>query len=163
NSNRARVFGRRSGTVTLIEEPVRRSAARNAQIVFWITWIVVGLLTATVTASMWHPVLALLAGLVFGLVVALVIAAFIVALPVIRAIWWWAAEIIAATALVGGWIQLAEHTTLPYRLGAVTLIGGVPAAVPMIRSRIAALAWCMITRHRIRACFSEFIITNRYG
>ena len=25
------------------------------------------------------------------------------------------------------------------------------------------MAWCLITRHRIRTCFSEFIITNRTG
>ena len=63
-SNRGGSFGRRSGgTVTVIEEPVRRSAVRKAKIVFWICWITIGLLAATVLASKWHPILALLAGI----------------------------------------------------------------------------------------------------
>jgi hypothetical protein len=55
NSNGRPAFGRRSGTVTVIEEPVRRNATRTAKIVFYVVWITVGLLTATVAASKWHP------------------------------------------------------------------------------------------------------------
>ena len=62
-SNRGGSFGRRSGTVTVIEEPVRRSSVRKAKIVFWVVWVVIGLLAATVAASKWHPILALLAGI----------------------------------------------------------------------------------------------------
>ena len=40
---------------------------------------------------------------------------------------------------------------------------GVPAAIPPARRWIIAATWCLITRHRIRVCFSEFIITNRTG
>jgi hypothetical protein len=81
-------FGRRSGgTVTIIEEPVRRSTMRNAKITFWVLWVVITLLSATVLAHRWHPIIALLAGLVIGLVTALVVAAVVIAWPVIRAIW----------------------------------------------------------------------------
>jgi hypothetical protein len=163
NFNGRTAFGRSSGTVTVIEEPVRRSAVRTAKIAAIVTWVIVTLLAANVLASHWHPIIALLAGALIGVVVAFIIAAVVIAWPVLRAIWWWITEIITITALVAGWLQLAEHTTLPVRLGVVALIGGVPAAISPIRRRVIALAWCVITRHRIRTCFSEFIITNRTG
>ncbi len=163
NSNRRAASGRRSGTVTVIEEPVRRNATRTAKIVFWVTWITVGLLAATVAASRWHPIIALFAGAAIGAATAFIAAAVIIAWPVLRALWWWLTEITLAVALVVGWMELAEHTTLLYRLGAVALIAGVPAAIPPVRRYVIAMAWCVITRHRLRTCFSEFIITNRYG
>ena len=70
NSNRG-AFGRGNGTITVIEEPVLRSYRRKAKIVFYVTWILVGLLAATVAASKWHPILALFAGLAFGLITGL--------------------------------------------------------------------------------------------
>ena len=157
------LFGRRSGTVTVIEEPVRRSATRNAKIVFWVLWVSVSVLAATVLASKWHPIIALIAGAFIGLAVAAVMAAFVLAWPVIRVIWWWAPETAAASGLVAGWVELADHTTLVYRLATVVLIVGIPAAVTPVRRRAVALAWCFVTRHRIRTCFSEFIITNLAG
>ena len=162
-SNRGGSFGRRSGTVTVIDEPVRRSSIRTAKIVFHVLWPVIGLLSATVLASTWHPILALFAGIGIGLVVAL-IAAFLVAIwPVLRTLWWWAPEITLALALVAGWVELADHTTLPYRIGVVIILAGVPVVIRPVRQPIIAVAWCLITRHRIRVCFSEFIITNRTG
>ena len=83
--------------------------------------------------------------------------------PVLRAIWWWIPETALAGGLIFGWIELAEHTTLLYRLGAVVLIVGVPAAIKPVRTRLHQVTWCLVTRHRIRTCFSEFIITNRTG
>jgi len=50
-----------------------------------------------------------------------------------------------------------------YRLVFVAVIVGVPAAITPVRVRINALTWCLVTRHRVRTCFSEFIITNRTG
>ncbi len=163
NSNGRPAFGRRSGTVTVIEEPVRRNAARTAKIVFYVVWIIVGLLAATVAASKWHPIIALFLGAALGAATGLIAAAFIIAWPVLRAIWWWLPELLAAGALVFGWIQLAAHTTLAYRLGSVTLIMGVPAAIPPVRRYLTAVGWCLIIRHRLRTCFTEFIITNRTG
>ncbi len=163
NSNGRPAVGRRSGTVTVIEEPVRRNAARTAKIVFYVVWVTVGLLAATVAASKWHPIIALFLGAVIGAATGLIAAAFIVAWPVLRALWWWLPELLIATGLVFGWVQLAQHTTLPYRLGMVALITGVPAAIPQVRRYIIATAWCLIVRHRLRTCFSQFIITNRTG
>lgn len=163
NSNRGSAFGRRSGTVTVIEEPVRRSAARNAKIAACIVWVPVTLLSATVLASRWHPIIALLAGVLIGLAAAFIVAVAVIVWPVVRAIWWWLPEIGLSFGLVVGWMELADHTTLAYRLAAVTLIVVIPAAIGPVRRRIIALSWCLITRHRIRTCFNEFIITNRTG
>ena len=162
NSNRG-MFSRGTGTITVIEEPVMRSYRRKAKIVFYVTWVIVAALAATVAASKWHPILALLAGLAAGLIIAAIAGAIVAAWPVIRAIWWWTPETAIAGGLIYGWIQLAEHTTLLYRLGSVVLIVGVPAAIKPVRTRIHQVTWCLVTRHRIRTCFSEFIITNRTG
>jgi hypothetical protein len=162
-SSRGGFGGRRSGTVTVIEEPVRRSSVRTAKIVFYVLWPVVALLSATVLASKWHPIIALAVGVFVGLAAALAVAGIVLIWPILRVIWWWAAEIILAFSLGVGWVDLADHTTLLVRLGAVVLILGVPAVIPQSRHAVVALAWCLITRHRIRVCFSEFIITNRTG
>ncbi len=162
NSNRG-MFSRGSGTITVIEEPVMRSYRRKAKIVFYITWVIVAVLAATVTASKWHPILALFAGLAAGLITAAVAGAIVAAWPVIRAIWWWTPETALIGSLIYGWVQLAEHTTLTYRLVAVVVFTGAPAAVKPVRARLNQVTWCLITRHRIRTCFSEFIITNRTG
>ena len=68
-SNRPGSFGQRGGTITVIEQPVMRNYMRKAKIVFWIVWVAVGLLAATVLTSHLHPpVLALFAGAFVGLI-----------------------------------------------------------------------------------------------
>jgi hypothetical protein len=136
---------------------------RTAKIAAIVTWFAVTLLATTVGASYWHPIIALFVGAFIGLGVAVVVAAFVIAWPVLRVIWWWAAEITTALAFVFGWMELAEHTSLLYRLVAVAVIAGLPASISPVRRRVIALAWCVITRHRIRTCFNEFIISNRTG
>ena len=66
-------------------------------------------------------------------------------------------------SLIFGWVELADHTTLYWRLAAVFVITGVPAVIKPVRDRINQVTWCLVTRHRIRTCFSEFIITNPTG
>ena len=162
NSSRG-MFGRGSGTITVIEEPVMRSYRRKAKIVFYVVWVITGVLVATVAASKWHPIIALAAGIAAGLITGAIAGALVAAWPVLRAIWWWAPETVIAGSVVFGWIELAEHTMLLYRLAAVAAIIGVPAAIKPVRTRIYEVLWCLVTRHRIRTCFSEFIITNRTG
>jgi hypothetical protein len=162
SSNRG-MFGRGNGTIAVIEQPVMRSYRRKAKIVFYVTWIITAVLAATVAASKWHPVIALFAGLAFGFITAAIVWAVVAAWPVIRAIWWWTPETVIGGSLIFGWIELAEHTTLVYRLAFTAAITGVPAVFRPIRTRIHQVTWCLVTRHRIRTCFSEFIITNRTG
>jgi hypothetical protein len=162
NSNRG-AFGRGNGTITVIEQPVLRSYRRKAKIVFHVTWVIVGLLFAVVAASKWHPILALLAGLAAGLIIGALAGAIVSAWPVIRAIWWWTPEAAIAAAIITGWTELADHTTLVWRLLITAAIIAVPAVLRPVRAGLNAAAWCLITRHRVRTCFSEFIITDRTG
>jgi hypothetical protein len=170
-SNSRRPFGRGSGTVTVIEEPVLRSYTRKAKIVFYITWAAVGLLAATVLVSRWEPrfgatgaaIAALITGGLIGLVPAFITASIVAAWPVLRAIWWWLPELAVTGGLTAGWVEMAGHTALVPRIVITAAAVGVPAAIGRLRRGISRVAWCLVSRHRIRACFSEFIITNRTG
>lgn len=158
-------FGRKpaTGTVTVIETKVHRSSARNAKLAFYLTLTIVGLLTATIAADQVHPVLALALGIATGVGSGLVAWVIVRVWPVVRLLWWWAPEITLALAVVYGWTVLARQTHPLVRLLVVALVVGVPAGVPAIRRHIVALAWCVIVRHRLRVCFTEFIITNQSG
>ncbi|MEU8121317.1 hypothetical protein AB0C21_21635 [Spirillospora sp. NPDC049024] len=155
--------GRRGGTVTLIEDRVTRSYTRTAKTALYVVTAVVGLLAAVVAASYLHPIVALVAGLAIGLAVALPTAGIIAAWPVIRVVWWWLPEITVSGLIVAGFVIVSDHTGLVGRVVIVGLVAGVPAAISPVRRRIVSYAWCLISRHRLRACFNEFIISNRSG
>jgi hypothetical protein len=161
-SNGRRSSGRGSGTVTVIEQQVHRSSIRKAKIAFWVVGVTVALLTATVAASYTHPILAALIGILAGVCVGLPVAGVIVAWPVMRVLWWWTPEVITAAGLLAAWVELALHTNLLVRLMATAAILA-PAAIPAVRTRVMTVVWCFISRHRLRVCFNEFIITNRTG
>ncbi len=157
-----RGFGR-GGVVPVIDIRVHNSFARNARLGFWVATVVVAILTATVVADRVHPILALFIGAATGLVAGAVTWAAIRIWPVVRLLWWWTPEILLATVVVYGFTALARHAILPLRLAVVVIVVGVPAAIPAVRRRIVALAWCLIVRHRLRTCFAQFIIANRSG
>jgi hypothetical protein len=158
-----RGFGRRTATVTVIEDRIHRSSQRNARFGFIIAALVVGACTMIVAADHMHPILAVLLGLVVGGTVGGIVWVLVRIWPVIRIVWWWSFETCAGITLMAGWVQLAEHTTLAVRFLVVGLVVGVPAFVPPIRRRLIAFGWCVIVRHRLRVCFAQFIIANRTG
>jgi hypothetical protein len=140
-----------------------RNYRRKAKAVFYIVFVAVTILAACILSSMWQPVLALIVGALIGLVLASIAFSVVAAWPVIRVIWWWLPELSVTGGLITGWFELASHTDLIARLVSVTAIVGIPAAFPPLRRRLSALAWCQVSRHRIRTCFNEFIVTNRTG
>lgn len=152
-----------SGTVTVIEEPVLRSYRRKAKAVYIITWIAAGLLAFAVLDARLHFIAAALAGAAIGWIAGAAAGLVVTAWPVLRAIWWWLPEITAVAGTAIGWMELAAHAGLIIRVAVVVLVLGVPSAVRPLRRGVIALAWCQVSRHRVRSCFSEFIITNRYG
>ncbi|MGP4104958.1 hypothetical protein [Nonomuraea sp. KM90] len=155
-----RAMGRR-GSVTVIEDHVSRSYARNAKITFWVVSLVGGLLAATVLTEYWHPILAIILGVCCGVLVALPIAAVIVVWPVLRVFVWWLPEILTTAGLVYGFVVLAHHTTLVVRLAVIAALV-LPFVLPQVRRTVMKVAWCVISRHRLRTCFAEFIIgSNR--
>jgi hypothetical protein len=163
-SNR-RSFGRRSGsgTITVIEAQVHHSFARNAKLAFYISALVVALLSMTVLADRMHPIIAAILGAFVGTAVGVVAWVLVRLWPIVRLLWWWLPEITLAFIAVYGWTALARHTTLPARLATLVVLVGVPAVVPAIRRRVIALGWCLVVRHRLRVCFAQFIIRNRAG
>ncbi|BCJ55079.1 hypothetical protein Asp14428_65540 [Actinoplanes sp. NBRC 14428] len=162
-STRGFGFGRRSGTVTVIEQQVHRSSARNARMAFIVTALIVGVLAMTVASDHMHPILAGLLAAPIAFATGLSVWTLVRIWPVLRLLWWWTPEISAGLALVYGWIALANATPALVTLAIVAPLVGIPVAVPAVRRRITALAWCFIVRHRLRVCFSQFIIANRSG
>jgi hypothetical protein len=164
NSRRGRngMLGR-AGTVTVIEEPVMRNYARMAKVAFWVVSLIAGLLAMLILSAVLSALAAVVAAVVIGPVIGAAAWAFVIVWPVLRAIWWWLPEITVTAGLAAGWLELASCTGLIVRITVVVLVLGVPAAIGPVRRRITALGWCLVSRHRIRTCFSEFIITNRYG
>jgi hypothetical protein len=142
---------------------VQRSYARTAKVAFWVVAVTVGLLAATVAADKWHPIIALIVGGFIGVAVALPVACFFVAWPIIRVIWWWLPEIGIAAGAVYGFVVLAGHTTVLLRLAVLAVVVGVPAGIPRVRRQLMRVVWCVVSRHRVRSCFNEFIISNRSG
>lgn len=161
----------RSGTVTVIEEPVLRSYARKARIVFFITLAFVGLLSAAILAGRWEHslgmigagIVSLIAGGLIGLVPAFIAAFLVAAWPVIRAFLWWMPELVIAGSLALGWMELAAHADVFVRFAALAAFIGILAAIGPVRRWLVSWSWCLISRHRVRTCFSEFIVANRMG
>jgi hypothetical protein len=162
-SSRGFGFRRRSGTVTVIEQKVHRSSERNARFAFIITVVVVGLAAMAVASDHMHPILAGLLGGLIGTLTGALVWLLVRIWPVLRILWWWSLEITAGIGLTYGWITLANATPALITLAILAPLVGVPAIVPAIRRRIVALAWCVIVRHRLRVCFSQFIIANKSG
>jgi hypothetical protein len=162
SSGRRPFRGRGVGTVTVIEAKVHRSSARNARLAFWLTLVIVTAGAMVVASAAMHPILAALLGLLIGGVTAAIVWALVRVWPILRLLWWWLPEITLGIALAHGWIQLATHTLLYVRAAVVGLLLAL-AAVPPVRRRLTAWAWCLIVRHRLRVCFSEFIVANQSG
>jgi hypothetical protein len=155
-------FGGRHHTATVIEARVHRSSARNARAAFCLTLVVVTAAAAVIASASMHPILAALLGVVVGGVTSAIVWALVRAWPVFRLIWWWLPEVGLVLALSYGWVQLATHTTLVVR-SLVVGLGLILGLIPPVRRRLAALAWCVIVRHRLRVCFAQFIIANQSG
>ncbi|GAA2858323.1 hypothetical protein Acy02nite_22140 [Actinoplanes cyaneus] len=155
--------GRGSGTVTVIEQRVHRSAAENARFAFILTAIVTALVTLVVAKSHMHPLLAAFVAIPVAAVCGGIIWALVRSWPVLRLIWWWTPEILATVLTAWGWTVLAASTPGLLTAAILAVIVGVPAGVPVLRRWTVALFWCVAVRHRLRVCFSQFIITNRSG
>lgn len=163
--------GKSGGTVTILETHVLRTSARNAKIAFWTVGIIAELLTMvggldliqTKIPGNAGAIVAVLLGIVVGLLFGSIAWALVKAWFVLRRIWWWAIEITTGGLLLLGWLTLAAYTTLIPRLVIVALVVGVPAAVPALRRPIVAVAYCVAVRHRLRVCFTQFIVRSRSG
>jgi hypothetical protein len=149
--------------VTVIEQKVLRTTARNARMAFVITALIVSVLAMSVASDHMHPILAALLAAPIGAVTGALVWTVVRIWPVLRLLWWWSAEISLGLGIVYCWIALANATPALVTLAVIAPLVGVPAFWPALRRRVTALGWCFIVRHRLRVCFSQFIIANKSG
>lgn len=158
-----RLFGGKTGQVTIIDGRFHRSSARNAKMAFYLAAIIVGLLVAVIATDRMHPIAALFYGALVGIPVGAIVWTIVRIWPILRLIWWWLPEIALSTGTLYGWVALATATSPAVMAAVIAVLVGVPAAVRPIRTRIIAVAWCVIVRHRLRTCFAQFITANKSG
>jgi hypothetical protein len=155
---RGKLFGERSvGTVALVEAPVSMSYARRARLVFVLVSLSVWVLSATALSTVRHLLSAIAIGLVVGVAAGFVAAVVVRVWPVLRAIWWWLAEVTAALALLESTAWLARATEPWIALTAFTVLVIVVVAVGPVRRFVVAWGWCAVVRHRLRLVFAEVI------
>jgi hypothetical protein len=110
-----------------------------------------------------HPILAGLLAFPIATVAGALVWLLVRIWPVLRLLWWWSFEIGAGLVLVYGWVTLANATPALVTLAVMAPLVGIPTAVPAVRRRLIAIGWCFAVRHRLRVCFSQFIIANKSG
>jgi hypothetical protein len=141
----------------------RRQARRLARLAFVVT-VTVGTPTLTmvvaVVAGPWRGVAV---GIAAGIVLATVAAVVALVWPVLRMVWWWAGELLALAALLGGWLGLSRLLPPLVAAGVLAAVVGGLLAVPATRRLVVAWVWCAISRHRLRTCFATFVRVNRRG
>lgn len=158
-----RFFGRRNRRVTVIEANVHQAAAQRAKAALWITFVVVGLLTASIATGSIHPILALLLGGFAGLLCGVLAWAVARVWPMLQRLWWWAPQITLTLAAGYGFTALANGTDTVTTGVVSAVVVGVPAGIPAVRRRVWALTLCQVVRHRLRVAFTDFIKTNQHG
>jgi hypothetical protein len=149
--------------VTVVQHLVHTNYARNAKVAFFATTSIVGLLIAAVLVSSEDPTVAVLLGGLVGAMVGACVAVVVRLWPVVRMLWWWATEIACLFALVWLFTLLSRGTKRDRPGGCPAATGGLAAGIPHVRRTLAALGWCVITRHRLRVCFNDVIKSNQHG
>ncbi len=77
--------------------------------------------------------------------------------------WWWRYELALVAGLSGGLVLLAGTIGTVWAITAAAATAGGLAAWPPARHGCAAVAWRIITPHRLRAGFAEARIYSRKG
>jgi hypothetical protein len=148
----------RSGRhITIIDKGVTSASVRRAKLGFFLALVLTALTVWVGARTITGPVAAVVIAVVSGLAAGSVV--FVVAFcwPVIRAVWHWLFEITAGTAVLATYCLLTTVMHAWWALALILLALGGPFTFPPARKRVLALSWCVITRHRLRVCFSEFI------
>ena len=146
-------------SVAVVDQSLRYASARRAKLGFWITFVIVSTYTDVVVRSVHGigPIRALLIGILAGLAAGSVVFVLAFCWPAIRLTVHWAAELLALSALLGAYLLLTTAMTAPVAAGVLLLAVCGPLTYPPARRRLLAYIWCVITRHRLRVCFAEFI------
>ena len=141
----------------MVEPSAFRASARRARLAFFVAVGASAVLGAMGFSPRWHPLVGAVLGGLLGMVLGAVAAAAVLVWPVFRMVWHWSAEIALAVAVLLAVKALAAATHPAVTVAVLLAAFGVPAAVPPVRRRAAAVVWCAVVRHRLRLCFAEFI------
>jgi hypothetical protein len=146
-------------SVAVVDQSLRYASARRAKLGFWITFVIVSTYTDVVVRSVHGtgPIRTFLIGTLAGLAAGSVVFVLAFCWPAIRLTVHWAAELLALSALLGAYLLLTTAMTAPVAAGVLLLAVCGPLTYPLARRRLLALGWCVISRHRLRVCFAEFI------
>jgi hypothetical protein len=153
----------RSADVNVINPTVRRSSLRMAKTAFIVAGLITWALSLVILSSYMNPILAVFIAVVPALPVAGGIFLVVWVWPVLRVLVHWSVEIGAGGLLLGGMSSL--YHVVPGPAVAITLLAviGVLMGLPFLRHHTLAVAWCVISRHRLRMSFAAFIRGNREG
>ena len=154
---KSRSASARPGVVTLVEGSAFRPYAIRARLTFIITTVVGAVLGAIALGPVVNPLWGLVVGGAVGLVLGAAAGAVIYVWPVLRALWHWAAEIVAGLALVTAGTALSSWAGPLVCLASFAILAGVVVSVRQVRRRVWAWAWCVVVRHRLRMSFAAFI------
>jgi hypothetical protein len=146
-------------SVAVVDQSLRYASARRAKLGFWITFVIVSTYTDVVVRSVHGtgPIRAFLIGTLAGLAAGSIVFVLAFCWPAVRLTVHWAAELLALSALLGAYLLLTTAVTAPVAAGVLLLAVCGPLTYPPARRRLLAYGWCVITRHRLRVCFAEFI------
>jgi hypothetical protein len=143
--------------VVVLEPQSRRSKWNRARVAFWVLTVLGALAGAVVIAPWRHPLQGLVVGAVVGALVGAVVSVVMTVWPVLRSLWHWTAELAVTAGLVFAGTGLVSAIGAWWSLGLAAALGGGTAVAGPVRRTFTGLAWCAITRHRLRVCFAAFI------
>jgi hypothetical protein len=168
SNSRSGLVGRRSGGphgrhITMVEVGVLHDSTRRSKIAFWTVGPVLGLATGVVASGFTQVWKAALIGVVAGAVVGFVAAFVLFCWPALRVVWHWLTELVAFAVLLSMYLGLVQ-TVAPWVAMSLILASlAAPMAVPPVRRFLFAMAWCVVSRHRLRLCFAAFVASQRIG
>jgi hypothetical protein len=141
----------------------RRHNLRTAKMTFWVVGLVGWPVIATIASAITDTALAVVIGLLAALALAVATSFLVWAWPVLRILWHWAAEIILGVGMLGAYLALTQLAVWWLALTILALGVGGPLLLPFTRTAVLPVAWCAVSRHRLRLCFTAFIRSNRHG
>jgi hypothetical protein len=145
------------GRVTVMHPGLMQASLRRAKIGFWITFALVAVFTVVGARAVTHTAVTWLVGLIAGLAAGAVVYVLAFCWPALRLVLHWAAELTLAAVLLAAYSVLTAalpvHAAIPVALAITAAV----ISIGRLRRLLLALGWCVITRHRLRVCFAEFI------
>jgi MFS family permease len=135
----------------------RRARKRRTLVTFWSATFFGAGAGAAIGATLSNLVMGLAIGLFAGAVLGVAVCAVMVIWPVVRMVWHWLAEILAAATLTAAVSSVVGVMGSWWWAAVFAVPVGLGATLRPVRRRVLAVVWCAVVRHRLRVCFASFI------